>query len=144
MSQFFIQDKEQMRLLARQLAEQALCNNIYALTGTLGSGKTFFAKEFINSLQKEKDTILSPTFNIVNYYESQKGLIYHFDLYRIEDENELENIDFFDSINSAICLIEWPEIALKFLPSNYIEINISHNIEDKLQTRTVKITHNAK
>ncbi len=54
MSQFFIQDKEQMRLLARQLAEQALCNNIYALTGTLGSGKTFFAKEFINSLQKKK------------------------------------------------------------------------------------------
>ncbi len=142
MSEFFIQNKKQMSLLAAQIADQALFNSVYALTGTLGSGKTFFAKEFINSLQKEKDNILSPTFNIVNYYQGLKGEIHHFDLYRIENKNELENVGFFDSLSQAICLIEWPEIASKFLPPHYIEINITHHKDDDLQSRTVKVTYN--
>ena len=111
---------------AKKTAQKAKKGDIFCLKGTLGAGKSFFAKNFVNELQEEKTEILSPTFNLVYCYDSKKGEIFHFDLYRLKSADELENIGFFDSIRSGICLIEWPEISEKFLPkhSQIIEIKI--------------------
>ncbi len=120
----FIQNKEKMSDFAKQIAEKSKAGDMIGLKGTLGSGKSFFAKNFINALSAQPQEVLSPTFNLVYSYESKKGKIFHFDLYRLKSEDELENIGFFDAIKNGICLIEWPEIAEKFLPKNYLKIEI--------------------
>lgn len=108
-----IQNQEEMIRFAHQFSQNP--PNIIGLKGTLGAGKSFFAKHFINSLQENKTDILSPTFNICLNYQTKLGEISHFDLYRIKEKEELENIGFFDTLKNNICLIEWPEIALDYL-----------------------------
>ncbi len=120
-----INSKAQMQDFATKMAAKSKLGDIYCLKGTLGSGKSFFAKHFINSLQEKPSEVLSPTFNLLYSYESKKGEIFHFDLYRLKSSEELENIGFFDALQNGICLIEWPEIAEKFLPKNSIEITIN-------------------
>jgi tRNA threonylcarbamoyl adenosine modification protein YjeE len=113
-----------MANFAKELAINSKSGDVICLQGTLGAGKTFFARHFINALQKEKTEILSPTFNLVYSYETTKGEVSHFDLYRLKSAEELENIGFFDSLENGICLIEWPEIAEKFLRKNTIKLEI--------------------
>lgn len=113
-----------MSELARELALQAQLGDVFGLKGTLGAGKSFFAQEFINALSANRINVPSPTFNLVYSYHTKKGEVFHFDLYRVKSEDELENIGFFEAMKSGICLVEWPEIAQKFLRKNYIEIEI--------------------
>ncbi len=110
--------------LAKEIAAQTHIGDVIGLKGTLGAGKSFFAKNFINFLSEKPREILSPTFNLLYSYNSKKGEIFHFDLYRLKNEEELENIGFFDALKNGISLIEWPEIAYKFLRKNYREIEI--------------------
>jgi tRNA threonylcarbamoyl adenosine modification protein YjeE len=119
-----IKSQKEMTDLAKEIAARSKVGDVISLKGTLGAGKTFFAKNFINFLQEKPTEILSPTFNLVYCYETKKGEVSHFDLYRLKNENELENIGFFDALKNGICLIEWAEIAYKFLPKNHLEIEI--------------------
>jgi tRNA threonylcarbamoyl adenosine modification protein YjeE len=125
-----ISSENEMVEFAKKIAEESLPNDLFLLLGTLGSGKTFFARNFINSISEKKIEVLSPTFNLVSSYQTKKGELFHFDLYRLKNESELENIGFFDAIKSGICLIEWPEIALNFLSkkAKIIEIKIVENL----------------
>ena len=113
-----------MAVFAREIAAQARAGDVIGLKGTLGAGKSFFAKNFVNFLSEKPVEVLSPTFNLVYSYETKKGEIFHFDLYRLKSAEELENIGFFDALKNGICLIEWPEIAADFLKKNYSEIEI--------------------
>ena len=124
MKKILINSKTEMAALARKIAAEAELGNVIVLKGTLGAGKSFFAKNFINFLLEKEQEILSPTFNLVYSYDTKKGEVFHFDLYRIKNSDELENIGFFDALKNGICLIEWPEIAQKFLQKNYTEIEI--------------------
>lgn len=117
--------KKQIPAFANSMAEILLQKKVLCLEGDLGSGKTFLAKHIIQNLLNNKNIkVTSPTFGIVNVYTiSGKNAIYHFDLYRIKNTEELENIGFFEALDSGICIIEWPQIAKKFL-QNSININI--------------------
>jgi tRNA threonylcarbamoyl adenosine modification protein YjeE len=135
MKQIFIKNQQEMIEFAKEISLEISKKNYLktiALFGTLGVGKSFFAKHFINNLQDKKQEILSPTFNIVCSYGSKFGEIYHLDLYRLKQANELENIDFFSIVNQHITLIEWPEIAIDFLPKKYLAITIE-NLFDETQ-----------
>ncbi|MFT6333007.1 MAG: tRNA threonylcarbamoyladenosine biosynthesis protein TsaE [Lentimonas sp.] len=132
-------DQSQMQDLAIELARNAKDGNVFALIGTLGAGKSFFCQHFINSLMDEKTDILSPTFNLLFSYQTSKCPVHHFDLYRLKSSEELEEIGFFDCLKNGICLVEWPEIALDFLPKNHIKIEIKI-INDDL--REVSISNN--
>ena len=117
--------KAQVPDFAKKVAEDLQLNPILALSGELGAGKTFFCQELIKLLIGEKNlNITSPTFNIVNIYNTKdEKSIYHFDLYRIKTEAELENIGFFEAIDEGICLVEWPEVAKNFLQNiNFLDI----------------------
>ncbi len=120
-----IKDKQAVSELAAEIAQKTKIGDIIGLKGTLGAGKSFFAKEFINPLSLEPQDVLSPTFNSVYSYNTKKGEIFHFDLYRLKSEQELENIGFFDCLDNSIIIVEWPEIAENFLKKNYIEIIIT-------------------
>jgi tRNA threonylcarbamoyl adenosine modification protein YeaZ/tRNA threonylcarbamoyl adenosine modification protein YjeE len=100
--------------------------NIIAVSGDLGSGKTYLAKEIIASLGIKQD-VVSPTFSIVSNYFTKTGKIYHFDLYRLENKAGLDNLGFLEMISeiNAISIIEWPEIAKTYLDCEdivYVEI----------------------
>lgn len=96
---------------------------IIALTGELGSGKTTLSQSIIKKIMKIQD-VSSPTFNIVNEYRDKNQTVYHFDFYRLEDENELFGIGFDDYLSDkkSIMLIEWADKFLDMLPKNYLEI----------------------
>jgi tRNA threonylcarbamoyladenosine biosynthesis protein TsaE len=139
MQKIVINSKKEMAQLAAKIAASARIGDAFGLKGTLGAGKSFFAKNFINSLQKNPTEVLSPTFNLVYSYNTTKGEISHFDLYRLKSEEELENIGFFDALKSGICLIEWPEIAAAFLKKNYFEIEIKTLAEEGEEVREIFI-----
>lgn len=106
------------------------CNslrNVVLLHGDLGSGKTAFVKYYVNKeLGLEAD---SPTFSLVNEYSNGTSSIYHFDLYRLKDAAEIEDIGFWDYIDQAKpTFIEWPDKIAELLPENqYISVHISVN-----------------
>ena len=76
---------------------------------------------------------------MVYSYQTKKGEVFHFDLYRLKNADELENIGFFESLRTGICLIEWPEIAADFLGKNYLEIEIKTAINFGEEAREVLI-----
>ena len=116
---------ENLPYIASQVIEKA-SNKVLLFHGEMGSGKTTLIKEICKQLKVE-DAISSPTFSLVNEYHSETGeKIYHFDFYRIEDENEAYDIGFEDYLDSNNwCFIEWPENVENLLPLDAVEIKIS-------------------
>lgn len=129
-----------MANFAQKIANEIASNNTAILLyGSLGVGKSFFAKNFINSLQEKPTPILSPTFNLVYSYSTIKGEVFHFDLYRLKGAEELENIGFFEAINRHITLIEWPQIAENYLTKNCLKIAINNVAGNNPEAREITI-----
>ncbi len=95
-----------------------------ALKGDLGAGKTAFTRGFASVLSPGS-IVRSPTYAIVNEYKKGSLPLYHFDLYRIEDEDDLYSIGFFDYVDSGICIVEWSERAESELPLPRWEVTIT-------------------
>ena len=117
--------------------------NIICLFGELGSGKTTFARSIIKSIYRKNKSqapraIKSPSFPILITYEVNNIEIYHYDLYRISNNNELFELNIFENIENSITLIEWPEIILKELKSKkYFSVKF-----DIIDSFSRKINHN--
>ena len=123
---------------AKKLASKLTNSDIVVLTGELGSGKTKFTEGFLEFFGLEKE-ISSPTFTIVNEYNSENGLnIYHFDVYRLSDTEEFYAIGGEEYFENGICIIEWGEIILDALPKDYIHITFEKNSENENE-RILKI-----
>ena len=120
------------------ISESDLQSNIFAFYGKMGAGKTTFIKAICKVLGV-KDIVNSPTFTIINEYQSAKGFpIYHFDFYRINRLQEAFDIgteDYF--AGNGLCLIEWPEKIAEILPEDYIKVTITTNPD---LSRTVAIS----
>jgi len=123
---------------AKQLASKLDKKDIVVLTGELGSGKTKFTEGFLGFFGLEEE-ISSPTFTIVNEYNSENGLnIYHFDVYRLSDTEEFYAIGGEEYFENGICIIEWGELILDALPKDYIHITFEKN-PDNENERLLKI-----
>lgn len=110
---------------AREFVAQIGNHRVFAFYGTMGAGKTTFIKAVCEQLGV-KDAVTSPTFAIVNEYESDMGAIYHFDFYRIKNLREVMDLGFEDYAYSGnLCLMEWPELIEELLPENTVNVNIS-------------------
>ena len=122
--------------LAKKLGEKAKKGEIYCLEGELGTGKTVFAKGFAKGLGIE-EIVDSPTFTIVKEYRGREKL-YHFDVYRIEDIEELQEIGFSEMISGdAICLIEWASQIEEEIPENAKWITIEKDLEKGFDYRRI-------
>jgi tRNA threonylcarbamoyladenosine biosynthesis protein TsaE len=109
--------------LARHLAALARPGDIIALRGDLGLGKTTFARFFVRSLMGEDVEVPSPTFNLVQTYDTPAGAtLWHFDLYRLEDPEEAFELGIEEAFADGISLIEWPERLGDLLPLERLEI----------------------
>lgn len=124
MNEIIIKSPEEMQSFAAGLALKARAGDVFCLLGNLGAGKTTFAQGFINAIKKNNEPVTSPTFNLVQIYNTEKFPVYHCDFYRLKNENEFMNLGLEDAFDSGVTLIEWPDIAKKFLPKNSKYINI--------------------
>jgi tRNA threonylcarbamoyladenosine biosynthesis protein TsaE len=116
---------EQIHEAAKKLLQEGKNTKVWALHGSMGSGKTTLTKAILHELGSH-ETVASPTFSIVNeYLTDDRESVFHFDFYRIKNEMEAYDIgtdEYFDSGN--LCLVEWPEKIPSLLPSQHLEIHI--------------------
>lgn len=125
--------------LGRQLGEQAKPGEVYTLIGDLGVGKTVFTQGVAKGLGIT-EPVNSPTFTIVQNYEEGRIPFYHFDVYRIADVEEMEEIGYEDCFyGEGICLIEWANLIEEILPEHYRQITIEKNLEKGFDYRRITI-----
>ena len=121
---FLSKSEQQTSDLAKKVASIAKKGDVFALYGTLGMGKSVFARSFIQYLTGVDD-VPSPTFTLVQDYQSDDFEIFHFDLYRLEHPDEVFELGFEDAIFNGVCLIEWPEKAGNWLPKDVFKLDIT-------------------
>ncbi len=117
---------EQTMALGAALGERLQNGDVVLLKGDLGAGKTCFSKGVAKGLGIASD-VVSPTFNIVIQYDDGRIPLYHFDLYRLEEPDELEDVDFYYLIDRDTCgvsLVEWADLFPDEMPDERIEVNI--------------------
>ncbi len=125
--------------IARKLGEKACAGDVVCLVGDLGVGKTLFSQGFAKGLGIE-ESVNSPTFTIVQVYEEGRLPLYHFDVYRIEDSEEMEEVGFSDMIyGEGVCLIEWADMISDILPEHYINIVIEKDLQKGFDYRRIVI-----
>ena len=130
---------EETFALARKLGEQAGPGTVYTLTGDLGVGKTVFAQGLASGLGIE-EAINSPTFTIVQVYDEGRLPFYHFDVYRIGDIEEMDEIGYEDYFyGDGVCLVEWAELIEELLPKTRTELLIEKDLQKGFDYRRITL-----
>ena len=125
--------------LGEKIGREALPGQVYTLNGDLGVGKTVFTQGVAAGLGI-REPVNSPTFTIVQVYEEGRMPFYHFDVYRIGDIEEMEEIGYDDYFfGEGICLIEWAELIEEILPENRISITIEKDLSRGFDYRRITI-----
>jgi len=129
--------------VAEQLANVIKKNFTLLFYGNIGVGKTTFIRYFINQLQKknklEISEVPSPTFNLIHEYKINSIIIRHFDLYRIKDKKDLDNLGINEDVKDYVRLIEWPEILGQNIESTF---SLQFEYDEKLENRYLIISSN--
>lgn len=126
--------------IAEELGRKAKAGDVFCLNGDLGTGKTLFSQGFAKGLEVE-ESVNSPTFTIVQEYDDGRLPFYHFDVYRIEDSEEMEEVGFTDMIyGDGVCLIEWADLIADILPEHYTKVIIEKDLDKGFDYRTIKIS----
>ncbi len=140
-----ILDLRELEKLTTNLSKDISFGDVYLLQGELGVGKTTFVRLLINYLYELNNlpkpaSIISPTYPILITYELSSSQIYHYDLYRVKNLKELDELDFFENLNNNITFVEWPEMLIN-LPLNkkHYLINLDMISENK---RKINISFN--
>ena len=132
-------DPEETFEVGRTIGMNAKPGQIYTLTGDLGVGKTVFTQGVAAGLGIT-EPVNSPTFTIIQEYEDGRLPFYHFDVYRIGDLEEMEEIGYDDYFfGQGICLIEWAELIEEILPEKRIEFTIEKDLEKGFEYRKITI-----
>ena len=125
--------------LGKKIGERAQPGQIYTLNGDLGVGKTVFTQGVARGLEI-REPVNSPTFTILQEYEGGRLPFYHFDVYRIGDIEEMEEIGYDDYFfGEGICLIEWAQLIEEILPENVISVTIEKNPAKDFDYRKITI-----
>lgn len=125
--------------LGVQIGQKCVPGEVYTLIGDLGVGKTVFTQGLAKGLEID-EPISSPTFTIVQVYEEGRLPFYHFDVYRIGDVEEMDEIGYDDYIyGQGVCLIEWANLIEEILPKKRKEITIEKDLEKGFDYRKITI-----
>lgn len=131
---------EETFALGKKIGRAARPGQIYTLTGDLGVGKTVFTQGVAAGLDI-MEPICSPTFTIIQVYEEGRLPFYHFDVYRIGDIEEMEEIGYDDYFfGQGICLIEWADLIEELLPENLIRVTIEKDLDRGFDYRKITIS----
>ena len=130
---------EETFALGKQCGEKAAAGQVYCLYGDLGVGKTVFTKGFAAGLGI-KEPVSSPTFTILQVYDEGRLPFYHFDVYRIGDVSEMDEIGYEDCFyGEGVCLIEWSQLIPEILPDEVIRIRIEKDLEQGFDYRKITV-----
>lgn len=130
---------EETHALGRQIGKNALPGQIYTLVGDLGVGKTVFTQGIAEGLGI-KEPVSSPTFTIVQVYEGGRMPFYHFDVYRIGDIEEMDEIGYEDYFyGEGLSMVEWANLIEDILPENRFEVTIEKDLERGFDYRKITI-----
>ncbi len=145
-SRINISEENKTKSIAKIFSDNIKVGNILFFKGELGVGKTTFIKYLINFLQSKKKQLItevpSPTFNLVNEYHLESLIIKHYDLYRVNDEKELNALGIFEDISKQITLIEWPEIIINYKINNILDLYFEY--DEDYNKRFLTISSNRK
>lgn len=131
---------QETKELGKKMAERAKPGDVFTLVGDLGVGKTVFTQGIAEGLGID-EPVNSPTFTIVQEYESGRMPFYHFDVYRIGDPEEMDEIGFDDYIyGDGLCLIEWADLIEEILPEKRVAIRIEKDLEKGFDYRKITIS----
>lgn len=135
---------EETQKLGFEFGSKATPGTVIALIGDLGVGKTVFTKGFAQGLGIKED-VVSPTFTILETYESGRLDLYHFDVYRIGDVEEMEEVGFDDYVyGNGVSLIEWAGLIEDIMPKGTFVVNIKKDLSKGLDYRLIEITKSEK
>ncbi len=130
---------EETYQLGKQMGERAGAGEIYCLDGDLGTGKTVFTQGFAAGLGVE-GPVNSPTFTILQQYDSGRLPLYHFDVYRIGDVEEMDEIGYEECFyGEGVTLIEWSSLIREILPDQVIRITIEKDLEKGFDYRRITV-----
>lgn len=130
---------EETYQIGKKLADIIEPGTVVALNGDLGVGKTVFTQGFASGLGV-KEHVNSPTFTIVQVYDSGRIPFYHFDVYRIGDVSEMDEIGYEEYFYSdGVCLVEWAELIKEIMPEDYLSITISKDIKKGFDYRKIEL-----
>ena len=134
---------EETYQLGIEIGQKAIKGQVYTLVGDLGVGKTVFTQGIAKGLAIE-EPISSPTFTIVQVYDEGRLPFYHFDVYRIGDISEMDEIGFDDYVyGEGVSLIEWANLIEEILPEEHISITIEKDLEKGFDYRKITIEEEA-
>ena len=132
-----VNSPEETYELGKSLGSTANVGEIYCLNGDLGVGKTVFTKGFADGLGISEE-VNSPTFTIIQEYKDGRIPLYHFDVYRIGDPEEMYEIGFEDYFyGGGVCLVEWSQLIEELIPEDAVQIIIEKNLEKGLDYRKI-------
>lgn len=139
-----LKDEAATRRLAAELARVVRPGDVIALWGDLGCGKTAFARAFINALPGPDGEVLreevpSPTFTIVQVYERAPAEVWHLDLYRLENPDDVVELGLEDVLGEAIFLIEWPSRMASLLPEERLDLKLTFDEENPATGRKAEL-----
>lgn len=130
---------EDTHACGRMLGEGCRPGQVYCLTGDLGTGKTVFTQGFARGLGI-REPVNSPTFTIQQVYEGGRMPFYHFDVYRIGDIQEMEEIGYEDCFyGDGVCLVEWGDLIREILPEPYLQVTLEKDLEKGYDYRKITI-----
>ena len=136
-----IKSLEHLKLISIKIANNISKKDCIFLKGEIGVGKTTFTRNFINYLQKreviEKTEVLSPTFNLLYEYNIKNLKVKHYDLYRIKNSKELDQLGIFDDDYDNIKIIEWPELITKDI-KNRLELQFIYSKNENERILKIK------
>ncbi len=137
---FIAKNEQETAAIAQKLAKNLKSGDVLCLSGGLGAGKTVFARALIRALSGDSALeVPSPTFTLVQAYDTPAVPLWHFDLYRIEDSAEIYELGWEEALSGAIVVVEWPE-RLEFLaPANRLEIGF-RSLADDANQREITLT----
>jgi tRNA threonylcarbamoyladenosine biosynthesis protein TsaE len=126
MHQFISHSEEETATIAREMALAARKGDIIALHGDLGAGKSVFARALIRAMTGQDTDVPSPTFTLLQTYEAPQGTIFHFDLYRIKDAQDVYELGWEDALSEeGIIIIEWPQRLGPLLPRRRTDVTLT-------------------
>ena len=140
-SKIDITSEKSTRELAEKLTSHFIGGEYIFLYGEMGEGKSTFVKYFINKFQTDEQLklteVTSPTFNLLNEYETNNFVIKHYDLFRIKNSSEIKDLDIFEKNEKIITIVEWPQLIKNNNKAK--SINLLFTYENELKNRTVEI-----
>ena len=129
--QITLPSPEATATLAARIGAMLAPGDVLLLSGGIGAGKTHFARALIQSMQDDPEDVPSPTFTLVQVYDTPKGELWHSDLYRLSHPDEVIELGLDEAFATAICLVEWPDRLGDLAPADPITVGLWHDGESR-------------